>query len=179
MPLTKSCSNTRTRPLPGFTPSCTRLKATRTTANIGIDGLGRWSTFLTSQRRSWQRSGERLRLGHRIVRPMLQWVEFRASCSVCAQLPSSKLRGRDDVSDLESAPKIYVPHKSIRLHISRRKRPSVHDCVLKHYVFHPMLLIEPMEFHTQGISHRPNVLESNPINMTPFGIPSPRRFVDP
>ena len=42
-----------------------------------------------------------------------------------------------------------------------------------------MRLIEPMKFHTQGIGHRPDALESNPINMTPLAVPSPKRFVDP
>jgi hypothetical protein len=82
-------------------------------------------------------------------------------------------------ADLESAPVIYVPDKSIRFHISRREWLSIYDYAFKYNIFYRMRLIEPMEFHTRRISHRPNVLETNPINMTPLAVPSPKRFVDP
>jgi hypothetical protein len=82
-------------------------------------------------------------------------------------------------ADFESAPVIYVSDKSIRFHISRREWLSIHDHAFKHNILYRMRLIEPMEFHTQGISHRPNVLKRNPINVAPLAVPSPRRFVDP
>jgi hypothetical protein len=37
-------------------------------------------------------------------------------------------------ADLESAPVIYLSDKSIRFHISRRERLSIHDDALKHNI---------------------------------------------
>ena len=55
------------RPLPGFTPSCARLKTILRTAGIGIAGPGNWNTFLTNQRRTWRRSRKRSPLGYNPV----------------------------------------------------------------------------------------------------------------